>query len=439
MSALSTGRTGRTGRIVVGVVLGVVSALVFSASAFAAGAPVVQAGSENVSMVTPTGVTLEAQVEPNEEETNYAFDYAESEAKLASEPTVIPGESTLNGIGYQLASVTISGPEPGKTYYYKVIAENEASRTAGKPVEGPIQSFTRTLPRVNDTPPVVSEPTQHTVLVAATIDPEIEAPLEATYRVFYGESETYSAASAEATAGSGFTDLKTSPVLLSGLSPGTIYHYAIIATSVLGSTTGPDYTFTTPAEPVPTTPPMIGSESAQFVNENSAVIESEINPEGLETTYEIQYGTSTGYGSSAPDVTAIAPFTSAQGTIVSLVDLSPGTTYHYRIVATNHAGTTHGQDQTFTTPGATPTTGFTSFTIPSVPLIGATPLTFPTDKEPVAKSTPKSLTNKQKLANALKGCAKKPRRQRSKCVKRAHKHYGSTGKSASAKKVEKRV
>jgi hypothetical protein len=36
---------------------------------------------------------------------------------------------------------------------------------------------------------------------------------------------------------------------------------------------------------------------------------------------------------------------------VYLEGLQPGTTYHYRVVATNVDGTTYGEDQTFTTPG----------------------------------------------------------------------------------------
>jgi hypothetical protein len=39
----------------------------------------------------------------------------------------------------------------------------------------------------------------------------------------------------------------------------------------------------------------------------------------------------------------------------NLITLQPGTTYHYRIEATNSAGTSYGSDQTFTTSSATTT------------------------------------------------------------------------------------
>jgi hypothetical protein len=37
--------------------------------------------------------------------------------------------------------------------------------------------------------------------------------------------------------------------------------------------------------------------------------------------------------------------------MLTLEDLQPGTTYYYRLVATNADGTTYGEDETFTTPG----------------------------------------------------------------------------------------
>ena len=46
----------------------------------------------------------------------------------------------------------------------------------------------------------------------------------------------------------------------------------------------------------------------------------------------------------------IAPFTSMQGTITALTGLQPGSTYHYRLTATNPDGTSYGPDETFTTP-----------------------------------------------------------------------------------------
>ena len=49
---------------------------------------------------------------------------------------------------------------------------------------------------------------------------------------------------------------------------------------------------------------------------------------------------------------------------------------------------------------------------------------------PLGKSiTLKALTKAQKLAKALKACAKKPKSQRSKCERQARKQHGTSGKS----------
>ena len=68
-----------------------------------------------------------------------------------------------------------------------------------------------------------------------------------------------------------------------------------------------------------------------------------VNPEGLSTTYLVQYGTSTSYGSST------RPSSAGQGSAyvavsATLANLKSSTTYHYRIVATDAAGTTYGND-----------------------------------------------------------------------------------------------
>lgn len=82
-----------------------------------------------------------------------------------------------------------------------------------------------------------------------------------------------------------------------------------------------------------------------------------VDTNGLATTYYFEYGTSTAYGSSTPQQSIPAPGPSTPtGRPVDGVACMPmeGTTYHYRLVATNSAGTSSSPDATFTTPRATP-------------------------------------------------------------------------------------
>ena len=107
----------------------------------------------------------------------------------------------------------------------------------------------------------------------------------------------------------------------------------------------------------PAQAPAVTTGSASGVTSTGATLNGTVNPEGADTTYQFQYGTSTSYGSVTPASPASAG--SGTGTIsesANLSGLSASTTYDYRLVATNATGTTDGGNQTFTTP-ATTTTG----------------------------------------------------------------------------------
>ena len=92
-----------------------------------------------------------------------------------------------------------------------------------------------------------------------------------------------------------------------------------------------------------------------------------VNPDGAEVTACLfQYGTTTEYGSSVPCATPPGSGSSPVAVSAPLSGLSQGTTYHYRLLATNSAGTTIGPDLSLTTepPPGTVETG--SAAAPSV-------------------------------------------------------------------------
>jgi len=100
-------------------------------------------------------------------------------------------------------------------------------------------------------------------------------------------------------------------------------------------------------------PPAIDAEFASRVGTDSAVLGAEINPAFLATTYYLKYGTDSSYSEGDVPVPPGAALGAANlgddPASVSLEGLSPGTTYHYRFVAHSDAGTTLGEDRTFTT------------------------------------------------------------------------------------------
>jgi hypothetical protein len=71
---------------------------------------------------------------------------------------------------------------------------------------------------------------------------------------------------------------------------------------------------------------------------SSATVHGSVNPEGQQTNYVFQYGTTRSYGTGSVSVSQ------------TITGLQPLTTYHYRILASGPTGSAVGADRTFTTP-----------------------------------------------------------------------------------------
>jgi hypothetical protein len=132
---------------------------------------------------------------------------------------------------------------------------------------------------------------------------------------------------------------------LKELQPGTTYHYRLSAANAncsLCRSTGTEASFTT----LP--PPSVTEAQAIDVTATSAVLRGEIDPKGADTKYHFEWGTTTAYGNTTPIPDAVIA-ASAGKTVVSaaIEGLSPNTTYHWRILASNENGTTTTTDQTF--------------------------------------------------------------------------------------------
>ena len=135
---------------------------------------------------------------------------------------------------------------------------------------------------------------------------------------------------------------------LTGLQPGSTYHYRLDAGNASGTNKGQDQTLTTPG-------PSIDGESASNVTSTSVTLQAQINPNGQDTTYYFQYGTSSSYDVSVPVAPGadIGSGSSDQAASQAISGLQPSTSYHYRVVAVNVLATHYGPDQVFGT-NATP-------------------------------------------------------------------------------------
>jgi hypothetical protein len=79
-----------------------------------------------------------------------------------------------------------------------------------------------------------------------------------------------------------------------------------------------------------------------------ATLSGSVNPRGQATSYFFEYGNTTAYRAETGALSAGSGSTSV-AVSAPIAPLTPNTTYHYRLVASNAAGTTTGHDVSFTT------------------------------------------------------------------------------------------
>lgn len=100
-------------------------------------------------------------------------------------------------------------------------------------------------------------------------------------------------------------------------------------------------------------PPAATTGAAGVVTGQSATLHGSVVAKGIPTSYRFEYGRTAAYGKATPTVPVgggLYPVAAA----AKLSGLSPATTYHYRIVASNAGGMTKGADHTFKTAGSAP-------------------------------------------------------------------------------------
>jgi hypothetical protein len=315
--------------------------------------------------VTSTSADVSGTVDPEGATvTGCSFEYGLSAAYGYTSPcSPVP---PLTGNTAIPVTAGLERLQPGETYHYRLVGI-----TAGGQAYGEDETL-QTPPA----PPTVSESvsalTQTSAILDASINPNNQ---ETTYHFEYGPTTAYGTVlpAPDASIGSGYGNVVVGEELI-GLQPGTTYHFRVVATNASsppGGTPGPDQAFTTP----PLQPPVVDTGQAVGVAQNTATLTGTVETQGFQTMYEFDIGTDTGYGTRIFGNAGAEPGTHTF--TVTLQDLMPGTTYYYRIAATNTFGTTYGVDVTFTTstyPSATLTAPVSEPFVPSL-LLAPTPST----------------------------------------------------------------
>lgn len=163
----------------------------------------------------------------------------------------------------------------------------------------------------------------------------------------------------------GFASISASG-LVTGISDGTVWGKAIsqqdptLADSLLITLSGQ----------IPL-PPSVITLAASNIGLNTATINGSINANNYISNASFQWGLTASYGNTATANPAQVSGNSPTLVLASLSGLNPGTTYHFRCVGSNTAGTTNGMDLTFTTTCLLPGT-LGNISGPASPCAGST-------------------------------------------------------------------
>jgi hypothetical protein len=258
--------------------------------------------------------------------------YEAAEEAPCSPPTPYAGATNV--------SASLSGLQADTTYHFRLAASNSngiVSSSAG-------ETFTTSAVAVTGQATNVAG-TSATLNGTVSRDGATITECRFEYGTAFGSTGTYEeeAPCAETPAQ---IEAGAEPVPvhadLTGLAENSTYHFRLVVAYSGGSDAGLDVSFITLSRPI------IDKAYTSNLTASSVDLNAEINPMGFDTTYHFEWGTSESYGNSVP----VPDEDIGSGTSDVLVSqhvggLSPNTTYHWRVVATNSVGTKNGADHTF--------------------------------------------------------------------------------------------
>lgn len=252
-------------------------------------------------------------------------------------------------------SVDLINLLPATTYHVRCKATN----AQGVAVSGDVAFTTADTPVVTTLTP--TSVTDITAIFNGTVNPK-GGTISVGYE--WGESSTmlntlnlYGSDIARFQNVTGTSALPIPSPLLSNLKPSTTYYYRIRAWDILNTWNGALLSFTTPAASTP--PSLNGILTVGSVTMRTAVAtfknalgNSAIFAGGKDAAVSVEYGTTTGYGSSVTllnvgsSVSLGNSLTSAIGT---MKNLQGGTLYHVRLKVSSLLATVYSGDVIFTT------------------------------------------------------------------------------------------
>lgn len=206
--------------------------------------------------------------------------------------------------------------------------------------------MTGTITVTNGEPTATTQTASAVSESEATLNGQVNPNGKATkYHFNWGATESYGEQTSVPAAIEGSSAVSVSATL-KGLAPGTLYHYRLVAENEQGLVEGADRTFTTLSPPGP---PIVLTSAASAVTETTATLKGSVNPNGQATEYTFEWGTTSAYTQLVGPLPVLGEDRISHTESTVLSGLSPGTVYHFRLVAKNLSGPVTGVDREFVT------------------------------------------------------------------------------------------
>jgi PKD repeat protein len=294
---------------------------------------------QGATYITSSSARLNGTINPNGVLTTPSFQYG---LTTAYGFTVSGG--AFNGNTLTPVLHDISGLTPNTLYHFRCVGASAAGTTYGS--DSTFTTIPVYLPTVT---------TRHATVITQT-DADLNGTVNANGStttvtfdygptIAYGTTVTYGPVT-----GTSPNDVSKH---VTGLTPGTLYHFRCVGVNSYGTAYGSDSVFTT----LPSGAPIVITNGATNITSTGAALNGSVNPNGLTTTVTFQYGLTSSYGSTVSYGTVNGSYLyPVQNAITGL---TPATLYHYRCVGVNAQGTTYGYDTVFTTASLFPPTAIT--------------------------------------------------------------------------------
>jgi hypothetical protein len=299
-------------------------------------------------------------VDPADQPTLYEFQYSLNDLTWSSAGLKGP---LAAGTGPTEVTANITGLVPNTQYFLRLVARDFAGPKVASPGPDPLFTTLATLP-----PGVsIEDPTVSSGLAARFSGAINPGGTDPAFDVsWYFDCNP----ACPGLKGQIAADNSTHRVAVDAkLQPNATYEVSLVAENAgQVAVAGPKAFLATMAVP-PTALTGDAVIAPASASASAATLHGTVNPLGATTTYHFEYGTTTAYGSRVP-AGRDAPLGAGYASIKvaeALAGLQPATTYHYRLVAENRAGSAAGEDRTFTT------TSSRSRFAPKLHAAGATP------------------------------------------------------------------